>query len=378
MNHVHYSEYGENWIDLSNIPLKAWRGKLIYDWRNCTEWLTVEFKHNDLQDVMLIKYSYSNTRGMNFVELNYEGCTYVVNTYSFIEMKLNRFFNLIPISKPHMIKYFKNGFEDASKITYANQYKKPMCCPNCKTDRDMRVSDLSTYGFNCPMCSKHLSYPERFTQSLLKVLGFEYETQKTFDDNKWRFDFYIPHLELVVEVHGKQHFEDAWNTKEDVIKNDNLKRKFIKFELGLNYTAVDISQSTPEYAWTMLSQSSLGDHMDNVDYDEVVNICNESNYNDNFNDILNEYNQGVKGTELAEKYAMGNSTIYRILKRSGTMRRNGTTKVMCISTGETYNSLLDAEAITGVRTHNISANCRGVQKTAGINSKGEPLVWKYL
>lgn len=40
-------------------------------------------------------------------------------------------------------------------------------------------------------------------------------------------------------------------------------------------------------------------------------------------------------------------------------------KVLCIETGETYNSIAEAELITKIKRQNISKCCRGVQKTAG-------------
>lgn len=46
--------------------------------------------------------------------------------------------------------------------------------------------------------------------SILLKAGYKFEREKTFPDLKngyYRFDFYLPSLEILIEVDGRQHFE---------------------------------------------------------------------------------------------------------------------------------------------------------------------------
>lgn len=52
-------------------------------------------------------------------------------------------------------------------------------------------------------------------------------------------------------------------------------------------------------------------------------------------------------------------------------------KVKCITTGEAFESMREAEKITGVRAASISHVCRGERKYAGKLKDGTKLSWKY-
>lgn len=52
-------------------------------------------------------------------------------------------------------------------------------------------------------------------------------------------------------------------------------------------------------------------------------------------------------------------------------------KVICLNTGELFNYIHQAEEKYGVNPPNISACCRGKQKSAGVID-GKPAVWMYL
>ena len=53
-------------------------------------------------------------------------------------------------------------------------------------------------------------------------------------------------------------------------------------------------------------------------------------------------------------------------------------KVICITTGEIFNSLKEAGSYYNVAQSNISSCCRGRCKSVGKLPNGEPLKWKYL
>lgn len=385
MNHVHYSRYFEDtWVDLSNIPLKVWGGKLIYDWRNCTEWIEVPFKYDGLQDVMLFKYDSTDDKNhYHCVEISYECCSVVIYSSNLKSVNLGGVLNKVPVKYPDLIGYFKNGFQEAREHASGSNYKHGLQCINCKFEKRITINNFTQKGFACPKCSSSTSFPERFTGSLLDEIGFEYETQKRFEGKNWRFDFYVPHLELVIEVHGAQHFNDVWATKDEVTANDNNKRKFIKFELGLNYTAIDISVSEPYYAWSMLEQNDfLEPYMQNINYDTVVERCNNSVLNRNHSDIIRDYERGMRLSELSRKYDMIMQTMKDRLLRNGIYEsgkiKGSSRSVICITTGERFESAAQAGREINLYASGITTCCQGRQKSAGKTPDGRKRVWMYL
>lgn len=384
MDHVHYSKHFDNtWVDLSNVPLKVWGGDYLYDWRSCTEWIEVPFKYNGLCDVVLLKYESTNENIRRSVKISYECCSIVINTGNLQRVQLGGLLNKVSVKCPDLIGYFKNGFQDAKRCLSRSSYKYDLQCVNCKFEKRIRIQDFTRHGFACPKCSSGTSFPERFTVSLLDEMGFDYETQKRFEGKNWRFDFYVPHLELVIEVHGAQHFNNAWTVKDEVVTNDNKKRKFVKFELGLNYAAIDISVSEPYYAWSMLEQNDhLEPHMQNISYDVVVERCNDSVLNKNHNDIIRDYERGMRLFELARKYEMNMQTMRGRLLRNG-VYKNGKIKgssiaVICITTGEQFESAAQAGRDLNYTKSSINKCCRGNCKSAGKTPDGRKRVWMYL
>lgn len=380
MDHVYYSKNGENWIDFSNIPLKVWRGKQVYDWRNCTEWVEVPFEYEGLQDIMLMRHDSSDKYPKHYVEISYECCSVIIEVFGLKRVQLKRLLNKVPVKRPDLVFYFKNGFQNAKEHPYKGNYKHCLKCVNCGFEKTMFIYQLTDDGFACPMCSTNTSFPERFTRSLLDEIGLEYETQKRFEGENWRFDFYIPDLKLIIEVHGVQHFQNAWTSKDEVVANDNKKRKFIKFELGLNYAAIDISVSEPYYAWSMLEQNDfLEPYMRDVDYDVVVERCNDLFSNRDYIDVMRDYERGMSLSRLSREYKIGVDTIRRILLRSGKYVNKGTFRaVVCVTTGERFENATQAGRELNLQGTGINKNCRGNRKSAGITPDGRKRVWMYL
>lgn len=74
------------------------------------------------------------------------------------------------------------------------------------------------------------------TKELLDSMGIPFEDEKTFDDcrhvNVLKFDFYIPTLQLLVELDGIQHFKSVghWGGQEKFQETeikDQVKNKYV-------------------------------------------------------------------------------------------------------------------------------------------------------
>lgn len=110
-------------------------------------------------------------------------------------------------------------------------------------------------GVRCPICyenkrPKHSKYEKRLI-SLLKENSIEYHYDYEFSGENtktFKFDFFIPSRDLVIEVDGNQHFR-PWKGKNitdpDLIKlysrtvnNDKIKNEIMKRKNGLLFIRI--------------------------------------------------------------------------------------------------------------------------------------------
>lgn len=92
----------------------------------------------------------------------------------------------------------------------------------------------------CPKC--YSSKGEAAIRKILTLLNIQFIEQKTYKDLyhktkrcKLKYDFYIPHLNLLIEYDGIQHFKPRSNSKDDIINfNDSQVRDRLKTEYTKN------------------------------------------------------------------------------------------------------------------------------------------------
>ena len=118
--------------------------------------------------------------------------------------------------------------------------------------------------------SDGISIPEKFVMNIFKELGIKFITQLNKSTFEWcknyRYDFYIPSLNMIVETHGNQHYKGGFEnfggrTLEQEQENDKLKK-----ELALNnniekYIIIDCRYSL--FDWLKKNViKELGDYFD--------------------------------------------------------------------------------------------------------------------
>lgn len=170
--------------------------------------------------------------------------------------------NDVATTHPHLVKYFVN-IEDAYTHTYASNKKCIMKCPECGFEKWMTCADLFIKGFSCNRCGDGVSYPNKFVTNILTQLGIDFEVEKVFDwANDKRYDIYIPSLNIIIENHGRQHYENSFEycggrSLEEEQENDRLKK-----ELALNnnikyYIVLDCRESTFKWIRKSIIDSRL-------------------------------------------------------------------------------------------------------------------------
>ena len=73
---------------------------------------------------------------------------------------------------------------------------------------------------------------------ILKQGGISFEREKTFSDlrkNKYRFDFYLPKQNILIEINGSQHYENIsffYKNKTEFKKAQERDRRKISYALA--------------------------------------------------------------------------------------------------------------------------------------------------
>ena len=121
-------------------------------------------------------------------------------------------------------------------------------CNGCGFIRQVKPNTLLVSGY-CPKCGKKESKGERIIKNFLEACGIEFESQKYFSE--WGigihyFDFYIPEYNLVLEYHGRHHYEFVsyfHKTEENFqyrLLKDKQKKETALLQ-GLNYVSINHS-----------------------------------------------------------------------------------------------------------------------------------------
>lgn len=228
--------------------------------------------------------------------------------------------NDIPTTAPWMVKYFENP-EDASKYTYSSNKKINMICPHCGKDKKkLTPNTLYRKGFGCAYCGDGISYPEKFIRNLLDELNIDYIFQLSKKDFNWcenyRYDFYIPSKNIIIETHGRQHYEDAFSS--NFIEQERI--DLIKKESALNngikqYIQLDCRESNKQWIIDSIINSNLDEILEfnykdidwnKIEYNSLNSILLESC-------ILWEQNERLTTYDIGKMLHINGDTIHKYL-----------------------------------------------------------------
>ena len=195
----------------------------------------------------------------------------------------------IPTTAPWMIPYFPGGYEEANKYTYSSNQRIYPICPYCKrqSTKSVKIGNLfQMKSFQC-VCNDNISYGEKFFISFLEQQGIDYVHQYRFKEFNKFYDFYIPSLNVIVEIHGEQHYIDSigftGKTLEEEQENDRLKRQYA-LSYGISkYIVIDARKGNQDWLKDHIEKSELHKLFDctKVDWD----ICNQFTIKNRIKDI---------------------------------------------------------------------------------------------
>ena len=251
------------WLNLDELG-KTYRG---YDWKNSVDKkIGIRYKYyNDeveekwftVNDYIVKDRTKGGKRGGNtyLFLVDKDKKNFEITTYHLLNCKtIAKLFNKRTKDFKHNIgdeigdiviidREYRKDANDCDVKYYKYQCK-------CRNIGWILESDLKR-GTRCNLCSDGKSYPEKFTANVLTQLNIKFITElnrTTFDwCQNFRYDFYLPDDDRILETNGNQHYEDTtFTTHEEVHKNDSNKRNVAVLNVS-DYIVIDCRHSTIEW-----------------------------------------------------------------------------------------------------------------------------------
>src|SRR5574344_1017559 len=173
-------------------------------------------------------------------------------------------------------------------------------CPICrKVFNNLMIKNVNKSGVPCH-CSQSKSYPNRFMYWLLEEIRINFKDEETFEWSDSRiYDFYIPSISTIIEMNGKQHYEEAFNftniSLKEQIENDVYKHNMAINNGIKNYFQIDARRSDFNFIKNNVLKSGLSSLLDfsKVDWGYIETKC-ENNIMLEISKIWNSGERDVK------------------------------------------------------------------------------------
>ncbi len=276
----------------------------------------VDFEYDNI----IGSFKIVNKNGMRITIL-YEEQEYILSTDSIINCRLGSLF-FKPIWETDRWMVGLGMYEkDAKKYRRYSMKKVIVKCPKCNREKLIAIGNMYRRRSISCMCNfKSIRYPERFISEFLKCAGinFVHQVSKEYLTwcNKYKYDFYIPEHNMIIETHGEQHYRDNTNFKmslKEVQENDRLKENLAKLNGVKYYIVVDCRMSEFEYIKQNVLSSNIIKILDilNVDWREIAN-----NLLVDLDDEICKYWNNKEEWETAKNISEKMNLSYKIVKRS--------------------------------------------------------------
>ena len=230
----------------------------------------------------------------NHIEKRY-GCPCCTNKF------VVKGINDISTTNPEIAEHLSNK-EDGYKYTMGTGTKLYFKCLYCGRDNLIQPVNVKKFNkVNCT-CSDGVSYPEKFMVGLLEQLNIEFIKEIKFDWCKFifknketfgRYDFYIPSMNLIIEMDGGFHNQD--NSLNGKTVQDSKYLDKIKDELAMqhNLKIIRINCDYPciSKRFKFIKENTIKElnnifNLSNIDWER----CNEYTYKNLYKEICDYWN----------------------------------------------------------------------------------------
>lgn len=300
------------------------------------------------------------------------------------------FENSIFKTRPDLVKYFYNK-DDSLRHTKGSNRDVLLKCPECDNVFKSNPNNLSYKGFNCKMCSTGMSIGEKAMLSLIKINNIKvikekiYNDLKTENDKHYRFDFYLPEYNLIIEIHGEQHYKvnenSVWTSLDTTKNRDKIKKEYCN-KKNIKYVVIDNRKNNIESIIKGIQDSDISYIFINKNKNDIIKYSGDNLDSYDVKNIIKDFQNGMKYIDMQNKYQLSYGIIRYTLKKYNVYKKrnnyNGVRKVRCINNNKTFDSIKDAKD-WALESTNIAMCCRGERNSAGKHPvTGERLRWEYV
>ena len=242
--------------------------------------------------------------------------------------------NDIPTTEPWIVKYFEGGYDEAKLYNKSSSKSITPICPECGRVKDKPMKICGIYrqrSIGCKFCGDGISYGEKIMISVLEQIQVEFNAHKVFEwSNKKEYDFYIPYDNIIIEIHGIQHYESAFQGIKTSEKGKRVRTlieeqtndKF-KIDIALlnninEYISIDCRESNLKWIKYNILSSNLSKlfNLIDIDWDEADRFALSSRVKE----TCNYWNNGIKSTlEISKIMNICRSTATTYLKKGNSI-----------------------------------------------------------
>lgn len=173
-------------------------------------------------------------------------------------------------------------------------------CTTCKKEFKKKITEIKALNCSCKYCSDGISKSEKILSYVLSQTNINYEFQKIFDWNvNKRYDCYIPSMDMIVEVHGGQHYKnnDYFKHSLSYIKKNDKKKKELAFLNGIKlYLEIDCNCTPSEMVANIIKELSPYFNLSNIDLSNINYVINKNKSKD----VLYFWNKGMTSSEISK------------------------------------------------------------------------------
>ena len=229
-------------------------------------------------------------------------------------------YNYPKIAKMIAIEENNLTFEDCYSIACNSNKQFYIKCSVCKeiSDKKYRLCQIVKSGYSCRYCSDGISIPNKFMANILKQLNIDFKTEfsskKFSSKNYFRYDFYLPKYNMIIEANGIQHYEECALTKRTLKEeqmNDLFKYKCAKDYIN-EYITIDCRYSTLEWMKENIIKE-LGEYFDlsNINWE----LAWEESQNSLCVEAWNLWNSGICNiNKISDILNLSYSTVYNYIR----------------------------------------------------------------
>ena len=358
----------------------------LIDYIDCNN-VTVQFEDGE---IVYNKYYHNFKKG----NIKKEDNKYNIN-YN-LERELSLGYLYKDIAKMIAIKENNLKFDDTFYILPKCSTKAYYQCSKCGViNKEKRICDIVNYP-SCKYCSDGISIPEKFMMNILTQLNIKFTPQLSKSTFKWcnnyRYDFYIPIINGIIETNGEQHYKvlkgDKWGSLAEIQKNDKLKKELALINNIDNYIVIDCRYS--ELDWlkeNVIKELSSYFDLSNIDWglawEESQNsLCVKTwelwNNNPMYTTVDISILLGLDRTTILKYVKIGDKIgKCKYEYRNNNIGKKNSKSIICITTKKIFLSLHEGANFYNCTVSGICKNCKRKKEYSG-NYNGKKLIWRYL